>query len=149
MRFPILQIDSDGVAWTTGDYRFTRSYTTAPNDVKANGSHTTYKSLKDKGITWDSETINFGASDITNKIEYENTTGWYGWEHYEDPRFESAEPNRGRTSTPINQTPITDCISYIRYEQNKQNFNITMDDSIKEAEWFSPENIKMLPLIKL
>ena len=149
MRFPILQIDSDGVAWTTGDYRFTRSYTTAPNDVKANGSHTTYKSLKDKGITWDSETINFGASDITNKIEYENTTGWYGWEHYEDPRFESAEPNRGRTSTPINQTPIKDCISYIRYEQNKQNFNITMDDSIKEAEWFSPENIKMLPLIKL
>lgn len=144
MRFPIFQISSGGLAWTTGDYRKTRA---------GHGTDLIYKSSYKKTpieeTTWDSETIEFNTSIKNEKLQHESDSGWYGWEHYEDPRFDSAEPNRGRTSTPINQTPIRDCISYIRYDQNKNSFNITMDESIKEAEWFSPENIKMLPLIKL
>lgn len=146
MRYPILQVTSGGLAWTTGDARFSRD--SHANDLKMTQSEDDYRNYGKS--CWDqTDYVELPQSYRDGKLAYEKETGWYGWEHPEDPRFESAEPNRGRSSTPIQQTIFKDCISYIRYEKNKESFNITLDPTIKEAEWFSPENIKMLPLIKL
>lgn len=145
-RYPILQNKGQGVSWTTGDYRFSR--TTHDDDLRMTQTSDNYRKF---GTPWwsKSDITEFLQSDRDAKLKYEQETGWYGWEHPEDPRFESFEPNRGRTSTEKNQKIYNDSVSYIRYEKNKESFNITLDPVIKEAEWFSPENIKMLPLIKL
>lgn len=146
MTYPIFQITSEDLAWTTGDKRFSRkSY---KNDLIMTQTEADYKKF---GKSWwdQTEFTEYLESDLEAKLKYEQETGWYGWEHPEDPRFDSAEPNRGRSSGPVGQEVYTDCISYLRYEKNKESFNITLDPTIKDAEWFSPENIKMLPLIKL
>ena len=85
---------------------------------------------------------------LDKKAPYE-AKHYFGWEHYEDPRFETGEPNRGRTSVPVtdNTEYLESSVSYHRYEENKNNWNIAT--TLNNAEWFSPENIKMLPLIKL
>ena len=92
---------------------------------------------------WDiSDNIKEGDSEFFHaKVEYEKEHP-YGFEHFEDPRFESAEPNRGRTSPPINVEEITNITTFKR-QQNEDNFTLS------NGEWFCPENVKMLPLIKL
>lgn len=98
---------------------------------------------------WDKDFIDVGAEICQKKTDYESNTGWYGWELAEDPRFDSFEPNRGRTSTSIDIKFDENSISNKRYNINKGDFNITLNENIIDAEWFSPENVKMLPLIKL
>lgn len=94
---------------------------------------------------WNSDVNEYPSSFIDAKHDYDKTH-WFGWEHDEDPRFESAEPNRGRTSTPKKQKTVNEVCS-LKYDINKNNFEQNTTEG--NAEWFSPENIKMLPLIKL
>lgn len=55
-----------------------------------------------------------------------------------DPRFRNAEPNRGMTSTPI--------VTSVREESK---YTIASNNScIGSAEFFSPETIQIMPLIK-
>ena len=154
--FPIIQNSStDKVSWTTGDYRKNRKASSTDLKINVLPSNKSYsnENLPDiKSFTdscWDKDYVDFGHDYTSKKAQYEKDTGWYGWEHDEDPRFDSHEPNRGRTSIEKEQTIKTNTVSYARYNKNKENFNITLDQNITDAEWFSPENIKMLPLIKL
>ena len=144
MKFNIFQnVSTDEVSWTTGDYRRQRN---SSDDILMERE---YDADMVKTYYDNQTTVEFPPKTISEKQKYESDTGWYGWEHYEDPRFESAEPNRGRTSGPKHVSFIEDSISFKRYNVNKENFNITKNKNIVDAEWFSPENIKMLPLIKL
>ena len=151
MRYPVLQTEGDKDNyrfWPTGDYRPTTSVDKPDLTVYATGS----KSVNGENINyhdevWDrDDIIDFGSDFINGKHTYDKNH-WYGWEHYEDPRFDSLEPNRGRTSIPVNSSTNSKTICAIRYEKNEQHYNVTEETS--GAEWFSPENIKMLPLIKL
>ena len=91
----------------------------------------------------DSSTLDDAEAFKDDKTEYEKNHV-NSFEHYEDPRFDTAEPNRGRTSIPINSKELETCASF-RYAKNQENFNYI----VGAGEWFAPENIKMLPLIKL
>lgn len=66
----------------------------------------------------------------------------YSFTLKDDPRFQTAEPNRGLTSKPfyIDATKVTKYKS----EDAAEIFHGTTD-----INWFTPENIQMLPLIKL
>lgn len=65
----------------------------------------------------------------------------YSLLHGEDPRFENAEPNRGITSPPIE---LGNAI--IHYYKKSEASTIFMTQT---ENWFTPENITMLPLIKI
>lgn len=65
----------------------------------------------------------------------------YSLIHGEDPRFENAEPNRGITSPPIDLGNST--IYYYKKTDSSTIFTTQTDN------WFTPENITMLPLIKI
>lgn len=151
MRYPVLQTEGDTDNyrfWPTGDYRPTTSVDKPDLTVCATGSKTVNgENINYHDEIWDrDDIIDFGSDFINGKHTYDKNH-WYGWEHYEDPRFDSLEPNRGRTSTPVNSSTNSKTICSIRYEKNEQHYNVTEETS--GAEWFSPENIKMLPLIKL
>ena len=115
-------------------------------EIQTDADETVKMRLSDE--IWNTPQVQLPHSYTTKKIEYENKH-YFGWEHYEDPRFETGEPNRGRTSVPIpdNTEYLESSVSFHRYEENKNNWNIAT--TLNSAEWFSPENIKMLPLIKL
>lgn len=68
-------------------------------------------------------------------------TKWYSFEISEDPRFNNAEPNRCITGRAI---PYT--ISGYTYNKNQL---AAEGNSFNNSYYFAPENIKMLPLIKL
>ena len=157
MRYPILQMNSPkNLGWTTGKYRENTTIYDNSNDHKLsenelvilkNGeSSNNEKTISFTDEVWNIEE-NLGPKICKDKHEYDKKH-WFSWEHYEDPRFDSAEPNRGRTSLPVN-SKLTDSICSIRYQTNKENYNASTTTSGSNAEWFSPENIKMLPLIKL
>jgi len=63
MRFPIFQISSGGLAWTTGDYRKTRAG--HATDLIYTSS---YKETPIEKTTWDSETIEFNDSIKNEKL---------------------------------------------------------------------------------
>lgn len=138
MRFPLLQakVGEEYKAWPTGEHRDLGEFESPDvrQPVMSNDELT-------KEI-WEEE-MQFGVDFLKEKYQYERGH-WFGWEHCEDPRFDSAEPNRGRTSSPVNSI-LLDSVSSVRYDLNKRNYTINTNP----AEWFSPENIKMLPLIKL
>ena len=115
-------------------------------EIQTDSDETVKMRLSDE--IWNTSKVQLPHSYTTKKMEYENKH-YFGWEHYEDPRFETGEPNRGRTSVPVpdNTEYLENSVSYHRYEENKNNWNIAT--TLNSAEWFSPENIKMLPLIKL
>lgn len=69
----------------------------------------------------------------------------YSWSHEKDPRFINHEPNRGRSSLAKNIG--TDTKLSENYKANVNSFS--KNSEAGEAQWFSPKNIKMLPLIKL
>lgn len=154
MRYPILQASTSNAhhAWRTGDFRTPDAINV--NEITENNETIEVPKRADvvqykiaDGVTdevWNADfTLNIGEIDkrVTHELTHNN---WYGWEHYEDPRFDSAEPNRGRTSPPVNSI-ILDSVSKSRYEINKEHYPL----DLRAAEWYSPENIKMLPLIKL
>lgn len=68
-------------------------------------------------------------------------TKWYSFDISEDPRFNNAEPNRCITSGPIEYT-----ISGFTYNKNELS---AAGNTFSESYYFAPENVKMLPLIKL
>lgn len=151
MRYPILQTKGDVINryfWPTGDNRPNIKIDTPDLTVYPSGSLTVNEeTINYHDEIWNrDDIIDFTEDFRTKKHEYDKQH-WYGWEHYEDPRFDSFEPNRGRTSTPVNNSSKSKTICTIRYEKNENNYNVTEESS--GAEWFSPENIKMLPLIKL
>lgn len=157
MRFPIFQNSSLGkYSWTTGNYRKNRTVDKSSTEIKISSNYNDQNvTLPDGSVInmadtwWDKDFIDVGAEICQKKTDYESNTGWYGWELAEDPRFDSFEPNRGRTSTSIDIKFDENSISNKRYNINKGDFNITLNENIIDAEWFSPENVKMLPLIKL
>lgn len=137
MRYPILQAAAPTYfSWNTGKNRTMSAVDAGGDFQQVAGNAELIKEI------WN-ESGDLGSNFINKKYEYEKNH-WYGWEHYEDPRFDSSEPNRGRTSEPVNVKEL-DTVSKKRYEINGKNFTINQD----KGEWFSPENIKMLPLIKL
>lgn len=79
--------------------------------------------------------------DIVKKMD----EATYSWSHEKDPRFINHEPNRGRTSLAKNLG--TDTKLSENYKANVKSFS--KNSEAGEAQWFSPKNIKMLPLIKL
>ena len=68
-------------------------------------------------------------------------TKWYSFDISEDPRFNNAEPNRCITGRAISYT-----ISGYTYNKNQL---AAEGNSFNNSYYFAPENIKMLPLIKL
>ena len=157
MMYPILQAKSertDYIAWNTGHYRVDTEV--EKHDFKQKERYKQYTNANDEITKYDKTATIYDRpiKDIIasqeireTKAEYFNSNP-YGWEHYDDPRFSTSEPNRGRTSNPINHQYI-DSLSKVRYEMNGVNFEFHTTSNYKNAEWFSPENIKMLPLIKL
>lgn len=83
------------------------------------------------------ETQGSVANTFTSKV-----TGHYGFTLLDDPRFQNAEPNRGLTGPPI-------------YHPEQKLFKFKDEDALEvfhettDVNWFCPENIQMLPLIKL
>lgn len=154
MIYPIFQTEGDTDNyhfWPTGDYRPTTNI--SKNDLQTVENTKITISGNNEELMMSDEIWNRNdISDFGNIFNKEkhlyDKSHWFGWEHYEDPRFDSLEPNRGRTSFPVNSSSLHSNISTIRYNKNKENYNITQSAS-SSAEWFSPENIKMLPLIKL
>lgn len=157
MRYPILQMaakevttsvsskktNTEYLAWNTGAENRPKSEKKY-NDFYQYGKQTDSYSTSDLISLTTNDIVGNASALIATANQFNNNP--YGWEHYEDPRFETGEPNRGRTSAPV-MRERTECISSIRYDLNKENFSHSGNDKL--AEWFSPENIKMLPLIKL
>lgn len=118
------------------------------------------QSQSDENIGWKTGTgyiegTNQMTDDNPDKYEYftENNDGDalnfksnivypYSFTLKEDPRFINAEPNRGLTGPPI----YIDDIKLVKFKDDDafQAFPQTTD-----INWFCPENIQMLPLIKL
>ena len=148
MIYPLLQAKtdrSDYIAWNTGNNRV---------DTEVNGYDFNQRERYHFDIDKTEKIYDKSVEDLRRdetlreaKALYYNANP-YGWEHYDDPRFSTSEPNRGRTSNPINHQYI-ESLSKLRYEMNGVNFEFHTTSNYKNAEWFSPENIKMLPLIKL
>lgn len=143
MIYTILQGDSNEKyhSWDTGSNRSTGKIDT--NDMQQK-LESVVNEVDLRQEVWNNESVTLDASFIDKRYEYDKSH-WFGWEHCEDPRFESIEPNRGRTSEPVNSVVNNEALSIVRFDKNALNFSINTNG----GEWFSPENIKMLPLIKL
>lgn len=124
-------------------------YSTSDVDVSfdniVTGSHRT--KIKPKGgaivpepIYW--ETVS--PNDAISMEDYANYQKdyWYSFRLQDDPRFDTGQPNRGITSPPT-QTINYSSFPITKYDVNKSNFYLT------NANFFAPENVKMLPLIKI
>ena len=70
-------------------------------------------------------------------------TKWYSFHHDEDPRFNNLEPNRCASSIPHEEKDVN---QYVIYKKNDINEAESPDGT---SFYFSPENVKALPLIKL
>ena len=89
----------------------------------------------------------FPEKETTDFLKYANWYGnesmtWYSFWMDEDPRFTNFEPNRCITGPPVSVTLETASI----YNKNTLNQEAS---STGTCYYFAPENIKMLPLIKL
>lgn len=115
---------TDSGSWLTGNSR--------PN------LHETYTFVDFKD-----QIENFSEDDGDKmNIYYETFKDYpYSLIHGEDPRFENAEPNRGITSPPIDLGNST--IFYYKKSDASSIF------TTQSQNWFTPENITMLPLIKI
>lgn len=155
--------------WTTGGYRYLLTEelvqsSTQTEEEKQNQSIETqlrpkydmpgaYVSHETLGLAAPGENENpddyeIPLKDISEKQRYVNnhSRAWYSLLPFEDPRFDTAEPNRGLTSQPI---PFTNHID-ISYEKINDNRKAYASSKNKAAcGFFSPEHITMLPLIKL
>jgi hypothetical protein len=119
----------------TGKYR-EQIESTAPNEDIS----------KLETITWeDVEYYNNSGQLVSEKLkqyyEYEKPY-WFSFRIKDDPRFETAEPNRGITSSPYN-IETYNYIKESKSEINKRNFG---SDTVN---FVSCENQKLLPLIKI
>ena len=85
--------------------------------------------------------------DIVKKENSEGQEGFqYACSHSEDPRFANHQPNRGRTSLMKNNNQDEQLKN--NYKSNSTSFSKNFR-AMGRAQWFTPKNIKMLPLIKL
>lgn len=155
MLYPIFQAKTSNSGtyhcYPTGKYRPSVHLSSSNPDLRVESANNGYDAgggwiPKFNEEIWNSDIKTFNSTFVNAKHEYDRKH-WYGWEHDEDPRFATAEPNRGRTSVPT-RPKSTGAVCTIKYENNSNNFTINAQ-SENEAEWFAPENIKMLPLIKL
>lgn len=94
----------------------------------------------DEYVSWDSVTKQ-DPETFTKYYEYEKDY-WCSFRIQDDPRFDTGEPNRGITSAPI----MTQTYSEIPITKRKVN---EIHFYLSNGSFFSPENVKMLPLIKI
>jgi hypothetical protein len=96
-------------------------------------------------INWEDVSVSDG-----NKMEqyykYEQPY-WYSFRLKDDPRFDTGEPNRGITSPPT-ATYTYEHVPHDKLTINKENFGTGANGNLT-GSFFSAENIKMLPLIKI
>ena len=124
------------------------------------GSHRVFTGFKNKkSDNWDDITNvesfesekynkdNLDKSEIRKQYRDEQLRAWYGLLPYEDPRFDTSQPNRGLTSAPIKSTMQIN-ITYKKLSDNKALYG-SPQNNMGDTGWFSPEHITMLPLIKL
>lgn len=99
---------------------------------------------KDNFVVFKDEVENFTEDDGAKMNLYYETYKDYPYSliHAEDPRFENAEPNRGITSEPKELGSTT-----VYYHKKSDASSVFMNTS--SQNWFTPENITMLPLIKI
>jgi hypothetical protein len=93
--------------------------------------------------------VNDDASDKLSQADaylQSHKRSWYALLPFEDPRTDTAEPNRGITSEPI-PTGGTIEIEYKKMSINANKYGTKRNNA--EYGFFSPEHINMLPLIKL
>lgn len=83
--------------------------------------------------------------DIDN---YKNESTYWGIRHDQDIRFSNAEPNRGRTSLPRGEIRLQGSEYNTKQQDNITSWQ-TSDVRIELPNWFAPQSIKVLPLIKL
>ena len=86
--------------------------------------------------------VNFTEADGNYTNYYNYTENPYSFNLIEDPRFENAEPNRGLTGPP-------EYIEGQRVVKYKDDDALMIFPDTEDINWFTPENIQMLPLIKL
>lgn len=91
-----------------------------------------YSFAEMRNVKWDQE-IQGGIP--TYVIKFTNAN----MHNTPDPRWQNAEPNRGATSAPVLINQVKD----EKYEQARAN------SSTGQAEYFMPESVQMIPLIKL
>jgi hypothetical protein len=99
---------------------------------------------KENFVVFKDEVENFTEDDGAKMNLYYETYKNYPYSliHAEDPRFENAEPNRGITSEPKELGSTT-----VYYHKKSDATSVFMNTS--SQNWFTPENITMLPLIKI
>lgn len=86
---------------------------------------------------------NFTENTGGDAIKFKSSIHYpYSFSLIDDPRFQNAEPNRGLTSPPIYE----DVHKVIKFKDTDA-LEVFYDTT--DINWFSPENIQMLPLIKL
>ena len=130
---PSSDISFDNIV--TGKYR---------KDIKSTSPYDDFKDVET--ITWEEiEHDKNSGQLISEKLEkyynYEKPY-WFSFRIKDDPRFETAEPNRGITSSPYN-IETYNYIKESKSEINKRNFG---SDTVN---FVSCENQKLLPLIKI
>lgn len=86
---------------------------------------------------------------ITSMVGTYDEDGFVNGQNYAmtiefDPRFVNGEPNRGITSEPIYDNSRDTGVTYFKGEDARNNFWLS-----ETSDWFAPENIQMLPLIKI
>lgn len=86
--------------------------------------------------------VNFTEADGNYTNYYNKTENPYSFNLMEDPRFENAEPNRGLTGPP-------EYVEGQRVVKYKDEDALMIFPDTEDINWFTPENIQMLPLIKL
>jgi hypothetical protein len=121
---------TDGGSWLTGNSR-------EPLYIDDEGKIYNFVDFKDK-------IENFTEDDGGKMKTYYDTYKDYPYSliHAEDPRFENAEPNRGITSEPKELGSTT-----VYYYKKSDAASVFMNTT--SQNWFTPENITMLPLIKI
>lgn len=86
---------------------------------------------------------------ISNEIGLVDEDGFVNNQNFSmtidsDPRFINGEPNRGLTSEPIYDSSKDTGVTYFKGEDAANNYWLA-----ESSNWFAPENIQMLPLIKI
>lgn len=122
--------------WGTGNVGLDKKPTTNSENTWPNSQYEKY-----------ADTYLINSQETREKyFDYQKNT-WYSLSAYEDPRFDTAEPNRGLSSPPIASTQ-TIKIDYQKIELNALGYKAAQNENGKYG-FFSPQHITMLPLIKL
>lgn len=100
---------------------------------------------KPEDMSWDDVSPQ-NATSLDKYYQYE-VPYWYSFRLKDDPRFDTGEPNRGITSQPTNVYTYKN-IKEDKLTINQNNFG-KGNGGNTTGSFFSGENIKMIPLIKI